>query len=87
MYSSAPFEYPVTSISWSPDGQLFAVGSYATVVLCDKLGVSLRYLSCIVHYLSDVKGDFHHNFVQLWDINYTLILGNDLYLKDKKSKT
>ncbi|XP_018650441.1 putative wd40 repeat-containing [Schistosoma mansoni] len=38
LYSSAPFEYPVTSISWSPDGQLFAVGSYATVVLCDKLG-------------------------------------------------
>ncbi|CAH8475410.1 unnamed protein product [Schistosoma turkestanicum] len=38
LHSSAPFEYPVTSVSWSPDGQLFAVGSYATVVLCDKLG-------------------------------------------------
>ncbi|KAH8859384.1 Intraflagellar transport protein 80 like [Schistosoma japonicum] len=38
LYSSTPFEYPVTSLSWSPDGQLFAAGSYATLVLCDKLG-------------------------------------------------
>ncbi|CAH8502920.1 unnamed protein product [Heterobilharzia americana] len=38
LYSSSLLEYPVTSLSWSPDGQLFAVGSYATIVLCDKLG-------------------------------------------------
>nr|CAH8839961.1 unnamed protein product [Trichobilharzia regenti] len=38
LYSSSPFEYPITSLSRSPDGQMFAVGTYTTVVLCDKLG-------------------------------------------------
>ncbi|XP_076064271.1 intraflagellar transport protein Oseg5 [Oratosquilla oratoria] len=40
MYSSAPHDYPITSLAWAPDGQLFAVGSFNTLRLCDKAGWS-----------------------------------------------
>ena len=40
MYNSGQHDYPITSISWSPDGQLFAVGSFNTLRLCDKIGWS-----------------------------------------------
>ncbi|RXG60139.1 Intraflagellar transport protein 80-like protein [Armadillidium vulgare] len=38
LYASSPHHHPITSVSWSPDGQLFAVGSYNTIRLCDKAG-------------------------------------------------
>lgn len=40
LYSSQPHEYPITSVAWSGDGELFAVGSFHTLRLCDKTGVS-----------------------------------------------
>lgn len=40
LYSSQPHEYPVTSMAWAVDGELFAVGSFHTLRLCDKTGVS-----------------------------------------------
>ncbi|XP_072035269.1 intraflagellar transport protein 80 homolog [Amphiura filiformis] len=40
LYSSHPHDYPVVSVSWAPDGQLFAVGSFNTLRLCDKTGWS-----------------------------------------------
>ncbi|ELT91803.1 hypothetical protein CAPTEDRAFT_169559 [Capitella teleta] len=40
MYVSSIHEYPITSVSWSPDGQLFAIGSFNTLRLCDKTGWS-----------------------------------------------
>ncbi|CAH1781800.1 unnamed protein product [Owenia fusiformis] len=40
MYSSSAHDYPITSVSWTPDGELFAVGSYNTLRLCDKSGWS-----------------------------------------------
>lgn len=40
MYSSAAHDYPITSVGWTPDGELFAVGSYNTLRLCDKTGWS-----------------------------------------------
>lgn len=40
MSSSSAFDYPITSICWSPDGDLFAVGSFNTLRLCDKRGWS-----------------------------------------------
>ncbi|XP_008307942.1 intraflagellar transport protein 80 homolog [Cynoglossus semilaevis] len=40
LYSSSPHDYPVTSVSWSPDGEVFAVGSFNTLRLCDKTGWS-----------------------------------------------
>ena len=40
LFSSGQHDYPITSIAWSPDGQLFAVGSFNTLRLCDKIGWS-----------------------------------------------
>ncbi|KAL7063408.1 hypothetical protein AAHC03_0440 [Spirometra sp. Aus1] len=31
-------DFPITSLAWSPDGQLFTVGSYNTIRLCDQIG-------------------------------------------------
>ncbi|KAG7215614.1 hypothetical protein INR49_022140 [Caranx melampygus] len=38
LYSSSFHDYPVTSLSWAPDGEVFAVGSFNTLRLCDKTG-------------------------------------------------
>ncbi|XP_054649376.1 intraflagellar transport protein 80 homolog [Dunckerocampus dactyliophorus] len=40
LYSSLSHDYPVTSLSWAPDGEVFAVGSFNTLRLCDKTGWS-----------------------------------------------
>ncbi|XP_028275364.1 intraflagellar transport protein 80 homolog [Parambassis ranga] len=40
LHSSSPHDYPVTSLSWAPDGEVFAVGSFNTLRLCDKTGWS-----------------------------------------------
>ncbi|KAL0273596.1 UNVERIFIED_CONTAM: hypothetical protein PYX00_006229 [Menopon gallinae] len=40
LYCSSPVDYPITSLSWAPGGELFAVGSYNTLKLCDKIGWS-----------------------------------------------
>ncbi|KAJ3288085.1 Intraflagellar transport protein 80 [Borealophlyctis nickersoniae] len=40
MYSSQPGDHPVTSVAWSPSGEMFAVGSFNTLRVCDKLGWS-----------------------------------------------
>ena len=39
MYSSSIHDYPITSVAWTPDGELFAIGSFNTLRLCDKTGV------------------------------------------------
>ncbi|CAN7997549.1 unnamed protein product [Ixodes pacificus] len=40
LYSCHPNDYPITSLAWTPDGELFAVGSYNSLRLCDKTGWS-----------------------------------------------
>nr|XP_060496906.1 intraflagellar transport protein 80 homolog [Panthera onca] len=40
LYNSQPHEHPITSVAWAPDGELFAVGSFHTLRLCDKTGWS-----------------------------------------------
>lgn len=40
LYTSAPGDSIVTSVSWSPSGELFAVGAFNNVRLCDKTGWS-----------------------------------------------
>jgi len=40
LFSSAPHDYPITAVAWAPDGELFAMGSFHTLRLCDKTGVS-----------------------------------------------
>lgn len=39
IYSSGAHIHPITSIGWAPAGDLFAVGSFNTVRLCDRYGV------------------------------------------------
>ncbi|EGR33781.1 intraflagellar transport protein, putative [Ichthyophthirius multifiliis] len=38
LYSSAPYDYVITSIAWAPNGEFFAVGAYGMLKLCDKTG-------------------------------------------------
>jgi intraflagellar transport protein 80 len=45
LYASKPFDSVITSVSWSPDGEFFAAGSFNSLILCDKAGV--RLLFCI----------------------------------------
>ncbi|XP_062521440.1 intraflagellar transport protein 80 homolog [Corticium candelabrum] len=40
LFTGQLHDYPITSVSWSPDGELFAVGSFNTLRLCDKAGWS-----------------------------------------------
>ena len=40
VFQSSAFDYSITSVSWSPDGELFAVGSFNMLKICDKTGVS-----------------------------------------------
>ncbi|XP_068173450.1 intraflagellar transport protein 80 homolog [Antennarius striatus] len=40
LYSSSLCDYPITSLSWAPDGEVFSVGSFDTLRLCDKTGWS-----------------------------------------------
>ncbi|MCJ8744856.1 hypothetical protein PDJAM_G00123440 [Pangasius djambal] len=40
LYSSSPHDYPITSVAWAPDGEVFAMGSFNTLRLCDKTGWS-----------------------------------------------
>ncbi|KAM4743150.1 intraflagellar transport protein 80 homolog isoform 2-T2 [Anableps anableps] len=40
LHSSSSQDYPITSLSWAPDGEVFAVGSFNTLRLCDKTGWS-----------------------------------------------
>ncbi|WIA18978.1 hypothetical protein OEZ85_003645 [Tetradesmus obliquus] len=40
LYQSSAWEHSITSVAWSPDGALFAAGSYNCLALCDKQGWS-----------------------------------------------
>eukprot|EP00899_Mesostigma_viride_P006413 jgi/Mesvir1/15773/Mv03342-RA.1 len=38
LFQSNPLDYPVTSVAWSPTGELFSVGSFNSLRLCDQNG-------------------------------------------------
>ncbi|KAG8180211.1 hypothetical protein JTE90_016488 [Oedothorax gibbosus] len=40
LYSSHANDYPITSVSWSPNGEMFCVGSFNSLRLCDQTGWS-----------------------------------------------
>ncbi|KAJ1558254.1 Intraflagellar transport protein 80, partial [Nowakowskiella sp. JEL0078] len=39
LFSSSPHDHPITSLAWNPSGEIFAVGTFDAMRLCDKLGV------------------------------------------------
>eukprot|EP01116_Phalansterium_solitarium_P006633 TRINITY_DN1896_c0_g1_i2.p1 TRINITY_DN1896_c0_g1~~TRINITY_DN1896_c0_g1_i2.p1 ORF type:complete len:595 (+),score=216.05 TRINITY_DN1896_c0_g1_i2:153-1937(+) len=40
LFSSTPADSIITSVAWCPDGEMFAVGSFNSIILCDKTGWS-----------------------------------------------
>ncbi|KAJ3106160.1 Intraflagellar transport protein 80 [Phlyctochytrium planicorne] len=40
LYSSSLNDHPITSLAWNPFGEMFAVGSFNMLRVCDKLGWS-----------------------------------------------
>ncbi|TPX40936.1 hypothetical protein SeLEV6574_g06329 [Synchytrium endobioticum] len=40
LYSSTPHDHAITSLSWTPSGDAFAVGSYNLIQVCDRAGWS-----------------------------------------------
>ena len=62
VYSSQMHEHPILSLSWSPDGSLFAVGSFNTLRLCDNAGVR----SC-----NDVQFDHHDRKTTLRRVSFS----------------
>lgn len=40
LYSSLPYDHVITSIKWAPNGEVFAVGAFEMLRLCDKTGWS-----------------------------------------------
>lgn len=67
LHSSSSHDYPITSLSWAPDGEVFAVGSFNTLRLCDKTGVSETFtLSISVVFLLNVElSQYNVNMINL----------------------
>lgn len=38
LFASGELEFPVTAARWSPSGEWFALGSFDSILLCDKMG-------------------------------------------------
>lgn len=47
LYSSHAHSYAITSVAWNSDGQLFGVGSFNMLRLCDRAGVNLIFIICV----------------------------------------
>jgi intraflagellar transport protein 80 len=43
LYSSLPYDHVITSVKWSPNGEVFAVGAFEMLRLCDKSGWSYSF--------------------------------------------
>lgn len=42
IYSSDTHYYPITNLKWSPNKDLFVVGAFNIIRLCDKAGVGFE---------------------------------------------
>ena len=38
LYQSAPFDHAVSAVAWHPRGQIFAVGGFNALAVCDQMG-------------------------------------------------
>ena len=37
LYNSLPYDHVITSVKWAPNGEVFAVGAYEMLRLCDEV--------------------------------------------------
>ena len=51
LYTSVLHDSPIASLSWAPNGEMFAVGAFNTIRLCDRTGVSVVYTLNHIHTL------------------------------------
>jgi intraflagellar transport protein 80 len=47
LFQSKPLEFAITAVAWSPNGELFAVGMYNGIRLCDRTGWTYSRCVCV----------------------------------------
>jgi intraflagellar transport protein 80 len=47
LYTSTVHEHPITSCAWQANGQMFAIGSFNLLRLCDRAGVRAVRVVCM----------------------------------------
>jgi hypothetical protein len=58
LYQGDPFDFAVTSVAWSPNGDLLAVGSQDTLQLCDRMGwAHSKVCVCAIVWVCGCVGD------------------------------
>ena len=65
LFQSSTMDHAVTSIAWSPDGSVFAVGMYNVIRLCDRAGWTYDRVKCDSGSLYDL----------VWTVDGTQICG------------
>ena len=55
LYSSSPYDYVITAIAWSPNGEYFAVGAYEMLKLCDKTGWTYSFHKTEIGSIFNIK--------------------------------
>uniref|UniRef100_A0A1I8EJ94 WD_REPEATS_REGION domain-containing protein n=1 Tax=Wuchereria bancrofti TaxID=6293 RepID=A0A1I8EJ94_WUCBA len=65
IYCSSPQDYPITSIAWNVDGDLFAVGSFNLLRLCDKAGVGSFELEKPINFSKDCPIQYRSAFLTM----------------------
>lgn len=63
LYTSAAYDYVITSVKWSPNGEVFAVGSFEMIRLCDKSGWSYSFVKHDGGSLMNLSWDRYGNVV------------------------
>ncbi len=76
LYVSSPYNYVITSVSWAPSGEYFAVGSFEMVRLCNKTGWTYSFN----------KIDSGSIFKISWSSDGTTLAGASVILKFKLGK-
>jgi intraflagellar transport protein 80 len=76
LYSSAAYDYVITSVKWSPNGEVFAVGSFEMIRLCDKSGWSYSFVKHEGGSLMNLSWDRYGNVVAGAGGNGYVVFGN-----------
>jgi len=63
LFTSSAYDYVITSVKWSPNGELFAVGSFEMIRLCDKSGWSYSFVKHEAGSLMKLSWDAYGNII------------------------